>query len=71
MSRERPAFRDNMEMLLEANERKNMIRISKAARVLGITRGNLAAALKADGVATVKVGESLMVSVPTLARWLS
>lgn len=71
MSRERPAFRDNMEMLLEANERKNMIRISKAARVLGITRGNLAAALEADGVATVKVGESLMVSVPTLARWLS
>jgi hypothetical protein len=71
MSRERPAYRDNMEMLLEANERKNMIRISKAARVLGITRGNLAAALEADGVATVKVGESLMVSVPTLARWLS
>lgn len=71
MSRERPAFRDNMEMLLEANERKNMIRISKAARVLGITRGNLAAALEADDVATVKVGESLMVSVPTLARWLS
>lgn len=71
MSRERPAYRDNMEMLLEANERKNMIRISKAAKVLGITRGNLAAALEADGVATVKVGESLMVSVPTLARWLS
>lgn len=71
MSRERPAYRDNMEMLLEANERKNMIRISKAARVLGITRSNLAAALEADGVATVKVGESLMVSVPTLARWLS
>ena len=71
MSRERPAYRDNMEMLLEANERKNMIRISKAARVLGITRGTLAAALEADGVATVKVGESLMVSVPTLARWLS
>lgn len=71
MSRERPAYRDNMEMLLEANDRKNMIRISKAARVMGITRGNLAAALEADGVATVKVGESLMVSVPTLARWLS
>lgn len=71
MSRERPAYRDNMEMLLEANERKNMIRISKAAKVLGITRGNLAAALEADDVATVKVGESLMVSVPTLARWLS
>lgn len=71
MSRERPAYRDNMEMLLEANERKNMIRISKAARVLGITRGNLAAALEADDVATVKVGESMMVSVPTLARWLS
>lgn len=71
MSRERPAYRDNMEMLLEANDRKNMIRISKAAKVLGITRGNLAAALEADDVATVKVGESLMVSVPTLARWLS
>lgn len=71
MSRERPAYRDNMEMLLEANDRKNMIRISKAARVLGITRCNLAAALEADDVATVKVGESLMVSVPTLARWLS
>lgn len=71
MSRERPAYRDNMEMLLEANGRKTMIRISKAAKVLGITRGNLAAALEADDVATVKVGESLMVSVPTLARWLS
>ena len=71
MSRERPAYRDNMEMLLEANERKNMIRISKAAKVLGITRRNLEAALIADDVATVKVGESVMVSVPTLAQWLS
>lgn len=71
MPREKPAFRDNMEMLLEANDRKNMIRISKAAKVLGITRRNLEAALIADEVATVKVGESVMVSVPTLARWLS
>lgn len=71
MSKEKPAFRDNMEMLLDANGRKTMIRISKAAKVLGITRRNLAAALAADEVATVKVGESLMVSVPTLARWLS
>lgn len=71
MSREKPAFRDNMEMLLEANDRKNMIRVSKAAKIMGITRHNLAAALAADDVATVKVGESLMVSVPTLARWLS
>lgn len=71
MPREKPAFRDNVEMLLEANERKNMIRVSKAAKIMGITRNNLAAALAADEVATVKVGESLMVSVPTLARWLS
>lgn len=71
MPREKPAFRDNMEMLLEANDRKNMIRVSKAAKIMGITRNNLAAALAADEVATVKVGESLMVSVPTLARWLS
>lgn len=71
MSRERPAYRDNMEMLLEANERKNMIRISKAAKVLGITRDNLTAALKADGIVPVKIGGSLMVAVPTIARWLS
>ena len=71
MPREKPAFRDNMEMLLEANDRKNMIRVSKAAKIMGITRKNLEAALIADDVATVKVGESLMVSVPTLARWLS
>ena len=71
MPREKPAYRDNVEMLLEANDRKNMIRVSKAAKVLGITRRNLEAALIADEVATVKVGESLMVSVPTLARWLS
>ena len=71
MPREKPAFRDNMEMLLEANGRKNMIRVSKAAKIMGITRKNLEAALIADEVATVKVGESVMVSVPTLARWLS
>jgi len=71
MPREKPAYRDNMEMLLEANERKNMIRVSKAAKIMGITRKNLETALIADDVATVKVGESVMVSVPTLARWLS
>lgn len=71
MPREKPAFRDNMEMLLEANDRKNMIRVSKAAKIMGITRKNLETALIADDVATVKVGESVMVSVPTLARWLS
>jgi len=71
MPREKPAYRDNMEMLLEANDRKNMIRVSKAAKIMGITRKNLEAALIADDVATVKVGESVMVSVPTLARWLS
>ena len=71
MPREKPAYRDNVEMLLEANDRKNMIRVSKAAKVLGITRRNLEAALIADEVATVKMGESVMVSVPTLARWLS
>jgi len=71
MPREKPAYRDNVEMLLEANDRKNMIRVSKAAKIMGITRKNLEAALIADDVATVKVGESVMVSVPTLARWLS
>lgn len=71
MPREKPAYRDNVEMLLEANDRKNMIRVSKAAKIMGITRKNLETALIADDVATVKVGESVMVSVPTLARWLS
>ena len=71
MSKEKPAFRDNMEMLLEANERKNMIRVSKAAKVLGISKDSLVEALQDDRIYPIKMGESLMVSVPTLARWLS
>lgn len=68
MSRERPAFRDNMEMLLEANERKNMIRVSKAAEILGV---NKRALMEAEGLTKVRIGQSWMLSVPTLARWLS
>lgn len=68
MSRERPAFRDNMEMLLEANERKNMIRVSKAAEVLGVDKRNL---MDAEDLKKVRIGQSWMLSVPTLARWLS
>jgi len=71
MPREKPAFRDNMEMLLEANDRKNMIRVSKAAKVLGISKDSLVEALQDDRIYPIKMGESLMVSVPTLARWLS
>lgn len=68
MSRERPAFRDNMEMLLEANERKNMIRVSKAAEILGVNKNAL---MEAEGLTKVRIGQSWMLSVPTLARWLS
>lgn len=71
MPREKPAYRDNMEMLLEANDRKNMIRVSKAAKVLGISKDSLVEALQDDRIYPIKMGESLMVSVPTLARWLS
>lgn len=71
MSREKPAFRDNMEMLLEANDRKNMINVSKAARVLGVGTKTLMEAMEAAGLHPVKVGRSMMLSVPTLARWLS
>lgn len=71
MSREKPAYRDNVEMLLEANGRKNMIRVSKAAKVLGISKDSLVEALQDDRIYPIKMGESLMVSVPTLARWLS
>lgn len=71
MPREKPAYRDNVEMLLEANDRKNMIRVSKAAKVLGISKDSLVEALQDDRIYPIKVGESLMVSVPTLARWLS
>lgn len=68
MSREKPAFRDNMEMLLEANDRKNMIRVSKAAQILGVKKQYL---LEAEGLTKVRIGQSWMMSVPTLARWLS
>ena len=68
MSRDRPAFRDNMEMLLEANERKNMIRVSKAAEILGVNKNAL---MEAEGLTKVRIGQSWMLSVPTLARWLS
>lgn len=68
MSREKPAFRDNMEMLLEANERKNMIRVSKAAEILGVNKNAL---MEAEGLTKVRIGQSWMLSVPTLARWLS
>lgn len=68
MSREKPAFRDNMEMLLEANDRKNMIRVSKAAQILGVKKEHL---LEAEGLTKVRIGQSWMMSVPTLARWLS
>lgn len=71
MPREKPAYRDNVEMLLEANDRKNMIRVSKAAKVLGISKDSLVEALQDDRIYPIKMGESLMVSVPTLARWLS
>ena len=71
MPREKPAFRDNVEMLLAVNNGDCMIRISKAAKTLGVTKDNLVTALTADQVRIVKIGESLMVSVPTLARWLS
>lgn len=71
MPKEKDAFRDNMEMLLTANDGRGMIRISKAAKALGFTKENLMTALTDDQVKVVKVGESLMVSVPTLARWLS
>ena len=71
MPREKPAFRDNVEMLLAVNNGDGMIRISKAAKTLGVTKDNLVTALTADQVRIVKIGESLMVSVPTLARWLS
>ena len=71
MPKEKPAFRDVAEMFLEANDRKGMIRISKAAKVLGISRDNLTTALEADGIAPIKIGDSLMIAVPTIARWLS
>lgn len=71
MPREKPAFRDNMEMFLEANDRKGMIRLSKAAKVLGISKDALLEALAADRISPIKMGESLMIAVPTLARWLS
>ena len=71
MPREKPAFRDNVEMLLAVNNGDGMIRISRAAKTLGVTKDNLVAALTADQVRIVKIGESMMVSVPTLARWLS
>ena len=56
--------------------RQDGARTVSALKECGINDGfeygaYLAAALEADDVATVKVGESLMVSVPTLARWLS
>ena len=68
MSRERPAFRDNMEMLLEATGGKTMIRLSEAATVLGVNKRTLEAT---EGLKVVQVGKSRMVSVATLARWLS
>ena len=68
MSRERPAFRDNMEMLLEASGGKNMIRLGKAAETLGVDKRTL---LTAEGLRPLKVGRVWMLSVPTLARWLS
>ena len=68
MSRERPAFRDNMEMLLEATGGKTLIRLSEAAEVLGVNKKTLAAT---EGLKTVMVGKTRMLSVATLARWLS
>ena len=68
MSRERPAFRDNMEMLLEATGGKTLIRLTEAAKVLGINKKTLEAT---EGLKIVMVGKSRMLSVATLARWLS
>lgn len=68
MSRERPAYRDNMEMLLNATGGKALIRLTEAATVLGIDKRTLEAA---PGLTVVHAGKIRMVSVATLARWLS
>ncbi len=68
MAREKPAFRDNMDVLLSATGGKQMIRVREAAKLLGVDHRTL---LRDPSLNTRKVGAVWMVSVPVLARWMS
>ena len=63
MAREKPAYRDNLEFLLERSEGKMILNISEVCRICGISYRT--------AKQLVPFNACNMISVPTLARELS
>ena len=65
MSREKPTYRDTLDLLLQKTNGAAVIRLSAAADLLGVDAKAL------TNVPTMQAGRFRLVSVATLARMLS